>query len=390
MRPSEGLYAAAASRWFADHAGPAALRRMIEGGVAEERSAWSAFRTFGLGSILADLPDPRERALVVGPVGLEAGRALYAGPLLEAEPAAWFGLAGEGEWWVCSAGIEAPAGSTAGTVPAGSAGVALARDGIPGDGSADATLARDAVAGEHSADSGAALTGELRAGVTHPAPIVIRIPHAGAAERRFVLDCTAQISRLVELAPVGARVAARIARLADGSSEAVDRIEPDRLSAMSTVAVVEPAMAAEWTAMLWLASAARMVGVAATAVEIAREHLRTRTQFGRTLDSFQALQHQVVDRHSENVMAHALLDRVLDHWADRILRTPVLHALKAFAARSVLAATRTAVQHCGATGFSHEGDAGLTLRHAIVLAARHGDERIHRNAFSRAGLDFLA
>jgi alkylation response protein AidB-like acyl-CoA dehydrogenase len=152
---------------------------------------------------------------------------------------------------------------------------------------------------------------------------------------------------------------------------------------------VDAHRADEWCALVWTSTSARLIGVAQRAAALAREHLLTRTQFGRPLASFQVLQHQAVDRHGEIAAAQALLDRVLEHWTDTGVRRGAVHALKAHAARTAVASAKTSVQHMGAMGFSHEGDAGLCLRHAITLAARHGDELDHRRAFAGAKLAFL-
>lgn len=335
MRPSEGEFGDGAARWFADLAGPPALRRLIDGGVPAERAAWQSFRAFGLRDVVDDDADLPARAGALAQVALAAGRALYAGPLLEGEPPA------------------------------------ALRDGD------DASLRIVVVAFDDAA---------------RPAPfgddrfeVSLRIPHAAAADRW--LGCVPQPDGMVLVG--GSQDTGEFpgARLADGSSHATVR----RTLSPSSPRTQSPLAAAirEWRDLVWMTTAARLVGVAEASRTQALEYLQVRTQFGRTLASFQVLQHQAVDRHCDVLLARALLDRVLAHWSEPGLRASLVPALKAFAGKVALATTKTSVQHFGAMGFSHEGDAGLYLRHALTLAARHGDERAHRRAFAANGLDFL-
>lgn len=327
VRPSDGPWSEAAARWFGEHAGPAGLRALIDGGVHAERAAWARCDEFGLAELLAEERDPVQRAHAVAQVAVEAGRNLYAGPLVEAHAGAW-----------------------------------LAGDDTAGAASALSVL------------DGAGSTG-------------LRVPHAGAAGRCGAL---LRVGSGYEWWSWPAVVTgATLRRNADGSS----LVEMPRAAIETGDGIVRRAVeagsAGEWCAVVWMTTAARLLGVAQRAAVLSREYLVTRTQFGRPLASFQVLQHQAVDRHGEIASAQALLDRVLEHWADAGVRHGAVHALKAHAARTAVASAKTCVQHFGAMGFSHEGDAGLYLRHAIALATRHGDERAHRQAFAGARLAFM-
>ena len=339
MRLSDGPYADAATRWFSDSAGASAARRLIEHGVSEERSAWQAFRAFGLGTILVDERDPQERAAIVAQVSLSAAHALYTGPVLEGEGAAYLGI------------------DVAGTLTI----VAIANDTAP-----------------------ASATG---AGGTSDAPM--RFAHAAASDRLLGVVVRGDVARLVNVGMDRAAGRGKASRLADGSSEAVFALPDIADGAIPQGTPIDANATREWRDLLWLSTAARLVGVSEESLLHSLEYLQTRTQFGRTLSSFQVLQHQTVDRHCDVLMVRALLDRVLVHWANPALRRALLPALKALAAKVALATTKSSVQHFGATGFSHEGDAGLYLRHAMTLAARHGDERTHRRAFARTNIDLL-
>lgn len=324
VRATEGLWSEPAARWFGEHAGASSLRALIDGGAAAERAAWARCDEFGLAELLADERDPEERARIIAQVAVQAGRVLYAGPLIEGHARTWLGTD------ECDARI------------------------------ATALCAR---------------TTSDRA--------IVYVPHAGAADCCGVLVYGTDGSEWLSWS--GAMPATTLRVVADGST-----LLEAQSAALATVGVrrmpIAETHADEWRAIVWMATAARLLGVAQAAAALARDYLLTRTQFGRPLASFQVLQHQAVDRHGEIAAAEALLDRVLEHWSDRAVRGGALHALKAYAARTAVAAAKTCVQHFGAMGFSHEGDAGLYLRHAISLAARHGDEHAHRAAFAGARL----
>lgn len=138
-----------------------------------------------------------------------------------------------------------------------------------------------------------------------------------------------------------------------------------------------------------LATCARLQGVGETVLALTIEQLSTRRQFGRTLASFQALQHATVDRHCDLVLTASLLNQVALHWANEPLRRTALHALKATVGPAAVAACDHAVQMFGAMGFTHECDIGLYLRHALVLAARHGTSAAHRARYASNRVDFL-
>lgn len=134
------------------------------------------------------------------------------------------------------------------------------------------------------------------------------------------------------------------------------------------------------SAFLHVAVAAELLGVARRAFDIGIEHLKSRRQFGRTLGSFQALQHQAAWNHVELSMSEALVAeaaRALDEERDW---RPAL-AAKAHAAETALSATKSVIQYLGATGFTHAHDAHLYLKRALVLASSYGTAPFLRGAF---------
>lgn len=142
--------------------------------------------------------------------------------------------------------------------------------------------------------------------------------------------------------------------------------------------------------LLLLSTSARLIGVGARCLRIAREHLSTRTQFGKALASFQVLQHGVVDAHIDITLARSLLERVVEDWTIATQRRALLLALKSHASATARNTCRMGVQWMGAMGFTDEGPAGPCLKHALVLAARYGGEARSRRTYRNDPIDLFA
>jgi len=141
--------------------------------------------------------------------------------------------------------------------------------------------------------------------------------------------------------------------------------------------------------LLFLTTSARLLGIADRCLGVIREHLSTRVQFGKTLASFQALQHAVVDAHIDISLAHALLDYMVEHWSTMEHRRSCAYALKAQASGAARTACRKGVQFLGAMGFTDEGPIGPCMKHALVLIARYGGEARCRMAYRMSPIDLF-
>ncbi|MEU7810867.1 acyl-CoA dehydrogenase family protein [Pseudonocardia sp. NPDC049154] len=114
--------------------------------------------------------------------------------------------------------------------------------------------------------------------------------------------------------------------------------------------------------------AATHAGGAARALEMTREYLTTRHQFGRPIGSFQALKHRVAD-----AAVAVTLARELVHGAAATLTTGTAEDA-ALAARTALVAAAEAAQAVcgeaiqlhGGIGFTEEHDVGLYYRRALT------------------------
>lgn len=221
------------------------------------------------------------------------------------------------------------------------------------------------------------------------APDAIAAP-GGAGPRLFVPAARAAAFFLMprregtalalELLPAGAQTL-EVRPLQDGGHAA--RFEPLLAGGRRIAASVEPALDAALEEAA-LATAAMLLGIAGRAHALTLAHLRTRRQFGRPIGSFQALQHRAVDQRVMLALTRASLEAAAAAWdadANPAARRAAVSRAKARASETALRITREAVQMHGAIGYTDEGDIGLYLRRAMVLANAFGSAALHRRRF---------
>jgi alkylation response protein AidB-like acyl-CoA dehydrogenase len=135
-----------------------------------------------------------------------------------------------------------------------------------------------------------------------------------------------------------------------------------------------------------------LTGLAATAVGASRRvldlvlaHVKQRTQFGRTLGSFQAVKHKAADMHVAVERA-----RALTHFAALALaeqdprRTQAAHMAKAAAGECQRLVFRHGLQLFGAMGFTWENELQLHLKRAQACDLLLGTASAHRKALLSA------
>jgi alkylation response protein AidB-like acyl-CoA dehydrogenase len=119
-----------------------------------------------------------------------------------------------------------------------------------------------------------------------------------------------------------------------------------------------------------LGDASYLCGLMGAALQLALDYMRLRRQFGVPIGSFQALQHRATACHVD-----ATATRALVHEAARAFGTAreawAAAASMHRAAAAALRVTKEVVQFHGAIGFADEHDAGLYLRRAMTVGARH-------------------
>ncbi|MCB9727247.1 MAG: acyl-CoA/acyl-ACP dehydrogenase [Deltaproteobacteria bacterium] len=133
-----------------------------------------------------------------------------------------------------------------------------------------------------------------------------------------------------------------------------------------------------------LGTAAQLIGLGARCVELAVEYAKVRTQFGRPIGAFQAVQHKLVDAFAALAMARPAVYRAA--WSlDRGDPEVDLHVsmAKAQASDAATLCTRSALQCHGAIGYTTEYDLHLYMKRAWALSRAFGDSDHHRARIAR-------
>ena len=161
----------------------------------------------------------------------------------------------------------------------------------------------------------------------------------------------------------------------------------------ATLATGEPAMravlAGHGHALVQLCSEA--VGAMEMAIETTGEYLKTRRQFGTTLNNFQSLQHRMADMLVELEMSRSMLFRgfaALSNDTDRAQRD--LAAMKALISRSALFVGRNAVQLHGGIGMTEDCSIGHYYRKLFVCSGLFGREDLHLARMAAEPTNFWA
>jgi alkylation response protein AidB-like acyl-CoA dehydrogenase len=182
------------------------------------------------------------------------------------------------------------------------------------------------------------------------------VPWAGRAS--VVLDLTGSVARL---RPAGGSAVSTV----DGSRAA--RSLDDAPGELLTD---DPELVALALDRLDLATAAQLLGLGRRMLDLTVEHVRTRTQFGVPVGSFQAVKHHLADAllHLEfaEPVVYAAAWAVATGSADRAREVSAATVLAVDAARFV---ARQAIQCHGAIGYTVEYDLHLYAKRAWALAA---------------------
>ena len=132
--------------------------------------------------------------------------------------------------------------------------------------------------------------------------------------------------------------------------------------------------------------AAEMMGTATQAFEITLDYLKTRTQFGQGIGTFQALQHRAAKLYTDLELARSCVQAALDALDDKPNDVRGLASLAKAKAGDVLhLATNEMVQMHGGIGMTDAHDAGLYMKRARVAEASFGGSSYHRDRYAKLG-----
>lgn len=185
---------------------------------------------------------------------------------------------------------------------------------------------------------------------------------------------------LVRVAGDATGVTKQTARQSDGSVLTSISFAATPAEVLAEGAGVAPALAdavADATAL----TAAELVGVSGSALELTLDYIKTREQFDKPIGSFQVIQHRAVDMKIMQEVAQAAVREALaamENAATPQARSRQASRAKARACVASQKITREAIQLHGAVGYTDEFDVGLLLNRALVLSAWLGDGAYHR------------
>ncbi len=131
-----------------------------------------------------------------------------------------------------------------------------------------------------------------------------------------------------------------------------------------------------------LAAAAEMLGLMTLLFDTTLSYVKTRSQFGKALGSFQVIQHRMTD-------AYVLVEQARSHVVRAALAPDAGFAraaagAKAFVAEAALSVAHTAVQMHGGMGITDELVIGHALKRVRVLALTFGDATAALDDYRRA------
>jgi alkylation response protein AidB-like acyl-CoA dehydrogenase len=130
--------------------------------------------------------------------------------------------------------------------------------------------------------------------------------------------------------------------------------------------------------------AAEMLGQAAQSFDVTLDYLKTRTQFGQLIGTFQALQHRAAKMFTDLELARSCVEAALtaiDRGANDV---PQLCSLAKTRAGDVChLVSNEMVQMHGGIGMTDAHDAGLYLKRARVAETTFGGSSFHRDRYAR-------
>jgi alkylation response protein AidB-like acyl-CoA dehydrogenase len=129
--------------------------------------------------------------------------------------------------------------------------------------------------------------------------------------------------------------------------------------------------------------AAEMMGTASQAFEITLDYLKTRTQFGQLIGTFQALQHRAAKMFTALEMTRSCVEAALDAIDGGSNDVRALCSLaKAKASETLHLVSNEMVQMHGGIGMTDAHDAGLYMKRARVAEATFGGASFHRDRYA--------
>ena len=359
----------AAKGWTQDSAPVGALRKLRDGGSKQsfDMATWSEMGAMGWAGVI--VPEEHDGSafgyLGLGLILEETGRNLVASPLLSTALVAASALV--------LGGGDAQKAAWLPRIAAGQIVATLAID----EGSHHAPL-NTALSGSY-VGNGFTLSGVKTFVVDGDAAdlLIVAARTSGAAGDSdgitlFLVPGNAQGVTRTHLALADSRGAAQIV---------FNDVEVGADAVLGEVgkgwAILEPVLDRAYAGL-----AAEMLGTATAAFEITLDYIKTRTQFGQVIGTFQALQHRAAKLFTDLETTRSCIEAALEA-ADSGGDTRLLASLaKAKASEVLHLASNEMVQMHGGIGMTDAHDSGLYMKRARVAEALFGSASFHRDRYA--------
>ncbi|ALL13922.1 acyl-CoA dehydrogenase family protein [Caulobacter henricii] len=129
--------------------------------------------------------------------------------------------------------------------------------------------------------------------------------------------------------------------------------------------------------------AAEMLGTASAAFDITLDYLKTRTQFGQVIGTFQALQHRAAKLFTDLETTRSCVEAALEALDAGGDSRALASLAKAKASEVLHLASNEMVQMHGGIGMTDAHDSGLYMKRARVAEALFGGAAFHRDRYAR-------
>ncbi|CAN5269354.1 acyl-CoA dehydrogenase family protein [soil metagenome] len=359
----------AAKGWTQDSAPVGALRKLRDGGskLPYDPATWSEMGAMGWAGVI--VPEEQDGSafgyLGLGLILEETGRNLVASPLLSTALVSASALV--------LGGSDAQKAAWLPRIAAGEVVATLAID----EGSHHAPLNTALIASDKG--NGYKLNGAKTFVIDGDTAdlLIVAARTSGAAGDSdgitlFLVPGDAEGVTRTHLALADSRGAARIV---------FDQVEVGAEAVLGEVgkgwAILEPVLDRAYAGL-----AAEMLGTATAAFEITLDYIKTRTQFGQVIGTFQALQHRAAKLFTDLETTRSCVEAALEA-ADAGGDTRLLASLaKAKASEVLHLASNEMVQMHGGIGMTDEHDSGLYMKRARVAEALFGGASFHRDRYA--------
>lgn len=143
-------------------------------------------------------------------------------------------------------------------------------------------------------------------------------------------------------------------------------------------AVLEPVLDRAYAGL-----AAEMLGSASAAFDITLDYIKTRTQFGQVIGTFQALQHRAAKWFTDIETTRSCVEAALEALDAGNDSRALASLAKAKASELIHLASNEMVQMHGGIGMTDAHDSGLFMKRARVTEALFGGASFHRDRYAK-------